>query len=62
MFLNIKIVVQDFRTSTQPLPQPFYISCHCHYPQPQSNLNIRLIRSEEENAQTDETLTISYEG
>jgi hypothetical protein len=48
-------IVQDFRTSTKPLPQPFYISCT--YPDHLHNLNIP--RSEEENAQTDETLTIS---
>jgi hypothetical protein len=45
-----KFIVQDFRDSTQPLPQPFYIDCH-HPP-----LNIP--RSEAKNAQTDETLTI----
>jgi hypothetical protein len=45
-FLNL---LQDFRTSTQPLPQPFFLKFRAYENIPQS---------EEENPQTDETLTV----
>jgi hypothetical protein len=49
---SVFYVLQEFRISTQPVPQPFYICCF-YCPQ---NLNIP--QSEEENPQTNETLTI----
>jgi hypothetical protein len=42
--------LQEFRTSTQPLPQPFFI---------QFKTVLDIPQSEEQNPQTDETLTIT---
>jgi hypothetical protein len=45
--------LEEFRTSTQPVPQPFYIHCMSW----QHNL-LNIAQSEEQNTQTDEILTI----
>jgi hypothetical protein len=47
IFLNF---LQEFRTSTQPVPQPYFLHFRTVLDIPQS---------EEQNAQTDETLTIT---
>jgi hypothetical protein len=48
LFMCLSEFLQEFRTSTKPIPQPFYLQIY-------SNLNIP--QSEEQNTQTDETLT-----
>jgi hypothetical protein len=45
--------LQEFRTSTQPLPQPFCLNIKAFLDE-----NLDIAQSEEQNPQTGETLTI----
>jgi hypothetical protein len=47
--LFLSNILQEFRSSTQPVPQPFFL---------QIGANLIIPQSEEENPQIDETLTI----